>query len=215
MALDQSLQRLNSLSEHFDNNLLSRRWTQLQQDFVTERPEADFLQWALLNVHRKILNLAVDESFTEDVASLRSDIRRRWKSVCSSLDCSIGVLVMLFGTDIAASRPCLDAFVSLTRKCPATTLCDLFDTFQRTPTLHEKYRYLLAPYLRLQRAVNFSPARIQNPNNENPVVNPQSLGSNQPVDLRLRDDDASVDADASADVSADAALVPLPTLTAN
>ncbi|GJC90284.1 hypothetical protein ColLi_13122 [Colletotrichum liriopes] len=138
MPLDETLRRLNSLAEAIESDTISCLWNQLKQEFFDSRDsrdevDRDFPLWALTNVNRKVLIFAIDASPPESLASVRGDIKRRWKPVLASLDASLNVFVLLFGSGIAHSRPAVDAVFALHNQCPDVTLVDLYTAYRSQP----------------------------------------------------------------------------------
>lgn len=137
MALESILQRLNGLAHTTASGSIPSLWLQMQTEFKEHPDHAgnDFGIWALANVHPQILSLATDQSLAGAISSIREDVRRRWKSLTAHFGTSLGVIVFLFGLEIASSRSTVDSLCSLIKLRPHLTLSALYADYRSQPRL--------------------------------------------------------------------------------
>ncbi|KAF4881349.1 hypothetical protein CGCFRS4_v015642 [Colletotrichum fructicola] len=113
MPLTSTLKALNGLA-----NVIDRK-----------APSFAFEEWALNNVHEKVLAWATDDIYIDGNTTLKHEVLRRWKPSLEHLSTSLGVLAFLFDTEVIGSRSCCEALCKLCRTTPTLTLGALFARF--------------------------------------------------------------------------------------
>ncbi|GJC89351.1 hypothetical protein ColLi_12189 [Colletotrichum liriopes] len=167
MALYELLHQLNS--HDATNESLLRVWDQLRQEFnchpqhqlreggavaaevgdninfnVNATGNGSFAGWALANVHPAILAICTDAQFSAEITALKPDPRRRIRAIASTFNVSTGVLCLLFGPKLVASRSAIDAFNHLIKACPGTHIADIHKRYTETASMRKVGKNVLA-----------------------------------------------------------------------
>ncbi|EFQ36474.1 hypothetical protein CGRA01v4_14143 [Colletotrichum graminicola] len=148
MPVEETLTKLNALANPAPETLCTL-WLDLEAEFRQDTilKKTDFARWVLTNIHRKILNIATDASQAGVIHTLRDDISRQYTKILVWLDVSVGLLLLLFGSEIVNSRASTDSFIRLKRKCPDLHVEQLYDAWTAQPRLkkghvvHDLYRF--------------------------------------------------------------------------
>lgn len=165
MPVDETLTKINALAATAEEALVNL-WNDLEAEFKQDPDlkDTDFTAWALVNVNRKILKIALDKKLAGEIASLGHRFLTRYANVLEALDVSLGLLLQLFGSKVIGSRACNASFIELCKACPDLRIQELHNAWTAQPTGIGSRR--IADVTRFQRAVKsraLSSSRPQQP----------------------------------------------------